>query len=221
MRAIVDAPAPTSASKLKSFLGMLSYYSKFLPNLSSLVHPLYRLLKKNAQWECRADQAKAFAASKELLISSNCLTHFNSELDISLACDASNYGLGAVLSHKFPDGSERPIAYVSRTLNAITCSWRKRGSRASSESSVSTIISLVVISNWSRTTSLFWASSRKIVLLQSTHHHASSVGHCFSRATSTHWCFATPQLMQMQMLSVSYRYPKNRQPLSNNQSLFC
>ena len=46
------------------------------------------------------------------------MTHFDSELDIlSLACDASNYGLGAVLSHKFPDGSERPIAYASRTLN--------------------------------------------------------------------------------------------------------
>ena len=117
VRAIFDAPAPTSTSKLKSFLGMLSYYSKFLPNLSSLLHPLYRLLKKNAQWEWRADQAKAFAASKELLTSSNCLTHFDSELDISLACDASNYGLGAVLSHKFPDGSERPIAYASRTLN--------------------------------------------------------------------------------------------------------
>ena len=82
VRAIVDAPAPNSASK--SFWGMVSYYSKFLQNLSSILHPLYRLLKKNAQWEWRADQAKAIAASKELLISSNCLTHFDSELDISL-----------------------------------------------------------------------------------------------------------------------------------------
>ena len=53
VRAIVDAPAPNLASKLKSCLGMLSYYSKFLPNLSSILHPLYRLLKKNAQWEWR------------------------------------------------------------------------------------------------------------------------------------------------------------------------
>ena len=115
--ALVDAPAPTSVGKLKSYLGMLSYYSKFLPNLSSTLHPLYRLLKKDAVWQWGAEQAKAFKASKELLTSSNFLTHFDSSLDIILACDASNYRLGAVLSHRFADGSERPIAYASRTLN--------------------------------------------------------------------------------------------------------
>ena len=52
-----------------------------------------------------------------LLLSSNCRTHFESSLELTLACEASNYGLGAVLSHKMPDGSDRPIAYASRTLN--------------------------------------------------------------------------------------------------------
>ena len=59
---------------------------------------------------------KAFVTTKELLTSDKCLTHFDSTLPLTLACDASAYGLGAVLSHKMTDGTERPIAYSSRTL---------------------------------------------------------------------------------------------------------
>ena len=50
VKAILDAPAPRNVSQLKSFLGSLNYYSKFLPNLSSTLAPLYRLLHKNARW---------------------------------------------------------------------------------------------------------------------------------------------------------------------------
>ena len=45
------------------------------------------------------------------------LVHFNPDLELILSCDASTYGLGAVLSHQMPDGSERPIGFVSRTLS--------------------------------------------------------------------------------------------------------
>ena len=116
VRAIKDAPTPTSVSGLKSYLGMLSYYNKFLPSLSSLLYPLHRLLRKDTPWVWGTAQSKAFTVSKKLL-SSNCRTHFDSSLELTLACDASNYCLGAVLSHKMPDGSDRPIAYASRTLN--------------------------------------------------------------------------------------------------------
>ena len=60
---------------------------------------------------------KAFAASKELLTAADCLTHSDSSLELILVCDASAYGLGAVQSHKMPDGSEKPIGYTSSTLN--------------------------------------------------------------------------------------------------------
>ena len=63
-------------------------------------------------------QTKAFNASKELLISEKCLIHFDSNLRLTLACDAFAYGLGAVLSHTMVDGTEKPIAYVSHTLTA-------------------------------------------------------------------------------------------------------
>ena len=123
IRAIKEAPTPNSVPTLKSYLGMRTYYSKFLPNLSLTLHPLYRLLRKDVPWKWKAAQVKAFAASKELLTSESCLTHFDSSLELTLACDASAFGLGAVLSHKMPDGSDRPIDYASRTLNPAECNY--------------------------------------------------------------------------------------------------
>ena len=118
VQAIHDAPAPHSVRELKSYVGLLSYYSKFLPNLSVTLHPLYRLLRKNTQWKWSRAQQSAFEESKKLLTSDKFLVHFDSACDLSLACDASAYGLGVVLSHKMSDGSDKPIGYASRTLSA-------------------------------------------------------------------------------------------------------
>ena len=117
VKAIQDAPRPKNVAELKSYLGLLTYYGKFMPSLSTHLAPLYHLLKSNVKWKWSADQERAFLKSKELLTSSDVLVHFDPSLPIVLACDASQYGIGAVLAHKMPDGSERPVAFVSRTLN--------------------------------------------------------------------------------------------------------
>ena len=65
--AIQEAPSPKSVSQLRSFLGMLSYYSKFLPSLSTILQPLYCLLKKDVKWKWGVAQAKAFNASRNCL----------------------------------------------------------------------------------------------------------------------------------------------------------
>ena len=64
VRVLEEAPTPTSVTELKSYLGILSYYSKFLPNMSTVLHPLYTLLRKQARWFWGKDQEKAFVASK-------------------------------------------------------------------------------------------------------------------------------------------------------------
>jgi len=60
IRAIVRAPAPNNVSQLKAFLGMLNYYAKFLPNISSRLAPLYRLLQKRVPWAWSTEQQQAF-----------------------------------------------------------------------------------------------------------------------------------------------------------------
>ena len=116
VQAIQEAPRPKSVSKLKSYLGLLSYYSKFLPKLATVLAPLYGLLRRYRKLRWTRAHTRAFEQSKKLLLSSQVLVHFDPRLDIRLACDASEYGIGAVLSHLMPDGVEKPVGFVSRNL---------------------------------------------------------------------------------------------------------
>ena len=116
VRGIVDAPEPHNVSELRSFLGLVNYYGKFLPQLSTLLAPLNELLRKEKKWKWGVEQAKAFQAAKTQLASPCLLVHFNPDMEIVLACEASPYGVGAVLSHRLPDGTEKPIALITGDL---------------------------------------------------------------------------------------------------------
>ena len=96
---------------------MINYYQTFLPNLSGMLAPLHELLRKETRWYWVKEQIQALKKSKEFLKSSRRLVHYDSQKKLTLACDALQYGLGAVLSHRMDDGSEHPIAYASRTLS--------------------------------------------------------------------------------------------------------
>ena len=116
--ALKEAPPPTNLTELRSFLGIVNYYAKFLPNLATTLTPLYRLLHKNTRWVWTDQQERAFQQAKEALQTDSVLAHYDSTKPLLLACDASEYGIGAVLSHILEDGQEKPIAYTSRTLNS-------------------------------------------------------------------------------------------------------
>ena len=118
LRAVQAAPVPRNVTELKSYLGLLTYYGRFLPHLPSTLAPLYSLLHQDVEWQWNLKEQEAFKRSKELLLSSKVLVHFDPKLPVVLACDASSYGIGAVLAHKLPDGTEKPIGFASRTLSA-------------------------------------------------------------------------------------------------------
>ena len=92
VRAIKEAPHPTNVSQLRSFLGLVNYYSKFLPNLANTLAPLHSLLQKTKQWSWEAPQKAAFAESKRQLSSQKLLVHFDPNKEVLLSCDASPYG---------------------------------------------------------------------------------------------------------------------------------
>ena len=115
--AIQEAPVSRNTQQLRSFLGLLHYYSKFIPNLSRLLHPLNRLLQASTEWKWDEECDKAFKEAKEKLVSAPILAHYDPSKKLKLAADASAYGIGTVLSHIFTNGCERPIAYASRTLS--------------------------------------------------------------------------------------------------------
>ena len=99
------------------FLELVNYYSKFLPKLSSTLAPLYKLLKEEEKRMWTKPQEEAWQAIKKQLTAACLLTHFNSDKEVVLACDAAPHAIGAVLSHKTEEG-EKPIAYASRSLSA-------------------------------------------------------------------------------------------------------
>ena len=115
--AITDAPAPQNTSQLRAFLGLVNYYGKFLAHLSSTLAPLYKLLEKKSRWFWDREQENAFQMAKKQLTSPCLLTHYDPKKAFILSCDASPYGVGAVLSHRTDDG-EKPIAFASWSLTA-------------------------------------------------------------------------------------------------------
>ena len=116
LEAVSKAPVPKNVSELKAFLGLVNYYGKFLSHLSTTLSPLHNLLQKGTRFQWKEQHQKAFDTVRSQLISSELLVHYDSDLELVLSCDASPYGVGAVLAHRFRDGTERPIAYASRTL---------------------------------------------------------------------------------------------------------
>ncbi|XP_058828591.1 uncharacterized protein K02A2.6-like [Topomyia yanbarensis] len=82
-----------------------------------MIYPLNRLLRNNVPFQWSKSCEEAFRKVKQEMQSDSFLVHYNPELPLVLATDASPYGVGAVLSHVLPDGSERPIQYASQTLN--------------------------------------------------------------------------------------------------------
>ena len=113
--AIVDMPRPANQDELRRFLGMSTYYSRFIPNLSTITFPLRELLKKNSKFKWSVNCEAAFLKLKNEITSDRTLMPYNPTLPIILACDASPVGVAGVLSHVI-NGEERPIAFASRSL---------------------------------------------------------------------------------------------------------
>ena len=115
---IVNYKVPTSADEVRSFLGLIGYYRRFVPNFGSIAKPLTLkthkdLAKKKFIWT-EADQ-KAFEDLRNRLITPPILAYPDFEQKFLLFTDACDYGIGAVLS-QVQNGKEHPIAYASRQL---------------------------------------------------------------------------------------------------------
>jgi transposase InsO family protein len=115
--AIEQFPTPTNPKQLKAFCGMISYYQWFIPNHTRIASPLYKLLKKDTKFEWTAAQENAFQQLKSKLTREPILQYPDFLKEFVLTTDASNQGLGAVLSQG-QIGKDLLVAYASRSLNS-------------------------------------------------------------------------------------------------------
>lgn len=109
---------PKSKKDVRSFLGLAGYYRRFVEDFASVATPLSDLTKDCCQdkvsWE--PQHQRAFDRLKEVLTSEPVLQGPDYEKTFHLQTDASNHGIGAVLSQMSEDGADRPVAYYSRKL---------------------------------------------------------------------------------------------------------
>ena len=139
MEAILQAPAPNNLQELHSFLRLLNYYGKFIPYLATLIHPLNSLLQCAKPWAWIKECFQAFQQAKEALSSSSVLFHYAPTLP-ALAGDASAYSIAAVISYILPDGSEKPIAFASRSLTSSECNYAQLEKKRSKALSLSFLV---------------------------------------------------------------------------------
>ena len=112
---MVEAPTLVNHKELALFLGLINFYARFINKRADNLKALYDCAnEKEFKWTDAAE--KAFLWVKSELISPRVLAHFDVNEKVILACDASAYGLSAILSHQYKDGTERPIAYASKRI---------------------------------------------------------------------------------------------------------
>ena len=113
VRAICEMPPPENKKGVERLLGTLNYVAKFIPDLSTLTHPIRELLKKDAQFIREWEQKEAFRKVTERLSAAPVLAFFDVHKPSVISCDASQTGLGAVLLQ-----DHKPVAYASRSMTS-------------------------------------------------------------------------------------------------------
>ena len=118
LQAVKEFPVPATKKEIRAFLGLTGYYRKFIPDYAKIAAVLTDLTKKSAPnkivWTAECDMA--FRSLQEALGSSSVLRSPDFDRTFILQTDASNRGVGAVLSQLDDDGTERPVAFYSRKL---------------------------------------------------------------------------------------------------------
>ena len=110
-------PVPSTLKQLRSFLGFLNYYRRFIKGFSDLARPLNDLLRADVPWQWGSLQHQAFEQLKHAMLQAPVLAHPNADKPFILETDASDIAYGAVLSQEQDDGKYKPLGFVSKSLS--------------------------------------------------------------------------------------------------------
>ena len=123
LESIAQCPPPDTYTKVKSFVGLVGHYRRFIKGFAKIAVPLYHITsrdnkdKKSEHVDLSPEALEAFDRLKAACLQAPILAFPDFDKPFLLETDASRRGLGAVLSQKQADGWYHPIAYASRVMN--------------------------------------------------------------------------------------------------------
>ena len=118
VQAITEKLRPENLKELRSFLGAVNQFNKFIPDVASICFPFRSILEKVATWKWTPEHETAFIRVNNEVKKAAELTHFKRNKPLRIICDASKQGLGAVLQ-QCEENERKPISYASRFLTEL------------------------------------------------------------------------------------------------------
>ena len=118
IKLVASAREPKNASEVRSFLRLVNYCGRFIPDLATISEPLRKLTRKSTMFTRGESEEESFQTLKQKLCDAPVLNYFDKTCHTQVIADASPYGLAAVLVQK-QNNQNRIIAYESRTLSQI------------------------------------------------------------------------------------------------------
>ena len=118
LQAIAQFPLLTTKKQVRSFLGLTGYYRRFIPHYATIATPLTNLTRKSGPEHVSLDDegSKAFSKLKEIMLSFAVLKNAYFTKSFILQTDASEVGVGAVLSQQDDQGHDHPVSFFSKKL---------------------------------------------------------------------------------------------------------
>lgn len=114
---VAEYKRPQNVHEIRQFIGLTSYFRKFIRGFAEIARPLTQLTKKNVEWVWGQDQEHAFQTLKQRLVERPILAIYDRAAKTEVHTDASKLGLGGILLQYQKDGSLKPIAYFSRVTS--------------------------------------------------------------------------------------------------------
>ena len=118
VRAVRETEPPTNVAEVRSFLGFISFSSRFLPNCATTAEPLRKLTRQDITWKWGKEENKAFEALKSQFVEASMMAFYDKNAPTEVVTDASPVGLEAILV-KERQGVKRAVAFASRSLSEV------------------------------------------------------------------------------------------------------
>ena len=112
-------PSPENVKELRSFLGLINYLGKFIPDLATECEPLRVLTRNSVPWQWGLEEQRCFEKLKALVTTTKVMAHFDKDLDTRVITDASPVGLGGIMMQRHGNDCWKVVEYISRSLTPV------------------------------------------------------------------------------------------------------